>query len=214
MYVKICGIIDPHTADFTVRAGADAIGVVSYPRSPRHIEADHAQSVLRAARDAAAGLGRAVDTVLVVRGIDVNEAIARMAAYGTDVLQLHGGYSPADFAVAREAGLRVWRAASLADEPEIAVGECGEERLLLDGSAPGSGDVWDVDATAGLSLGSEWLLAGGLSPANVAALLMRSGAGGADVSSGVESSRGVKDLALIEAFVTNAKGAAAVKPGD
>lgn len=214
MYVKICGITDPRTADFAVRAGADAIGVVSYPQSPRHIDADRAQPVLRAARGAAAELGRAVDTVLVVRGIDVNEAIARMATYGADVLQLHGGYSPADFELARTAGLRVWRAASLSDEPEIAAGECGEERLLLDGSVPGSGDVWEVDAAARLHLGNEWLLAGGLSPANVSELLTRSGAGGADVSSGVESSRGVKNLDLIEAFVTNAKGAAQVKPGD
>lgn len=207
MYVKICGITDTHTANVAVRAGADAIGLVSYAQSPRHIEPAAAREVIRSARDATADLGRQIDTVLVVRGVSITEAMRLMEEFGADVLQLHGGFDARDFEVAREAGLRVWRAASLADEPEVRAGAFGEERLLLDGSIPGSGEVWDVSTATRLSIGDEWLLAGGLSPENVQELLEASGAGGVDVSSGVESRRGVKDPDLVRAFVLNAKSA-------
>jgi phosphoribosylanthranilate isomerase len=87
----------------------------------------------------------------------------------------------------------------------------GEDLLLIDAAVPGSGEAWDYTSVAALPVlqGRHWLLAGGLDPANVDGASTAAHAWGVDVSSGVEASRGVKDLAKIRSFVQAAKGAAA-----
>jgi phosphoribosylanthranilate isomerase len=82
----------------------------------------------------------------------------------------------------------------------------GEELLLIDAAIPGSGEAWDYSSVQALGLeGRDWLLAGGLDPVNVADAAVQAGAWGVDVSSGVESARGVKDLEKVRAFVKAVK---------
>ena len=202
MYVKICGLRDPEHAAHAARLGADAIGVVMSEPSPRHATAEQALAVQRAARAERS----AIDTVLVVREMAAGDAALAATELGFDVLQLHGAYSQAEYARAAKLHPRVWRATSLAAEPQLTAGSFGEERLLVDGAAAGSGEVWDFGLARAADLGSEWLLAGGLTPDNVAASIARAQPAGVDVSSGVETSPGVKSSALIAEFIAAARG--------
>lgn len=201
MYVKVCGLDSVGNARVAVDAGADAIGVVMSPRSPRHLELYTAAEIVAEVRDE-------VDTVLVVREMDAEEAARTATRLGVSILQMHGRrYGRDDFARARAAFERIWRATSLADDPDLTVGAWGEERLLLDAPAAGSGERWELSALTDRRPDGEWLLAGGLTPQNVAEAIGVARPWGVDVSSGVESSPGVKDPRLIEAFVANARAA-------
>ena len=203
LYVKICGMRDPDLTKLAVDLGANAIGVVMSAGTPRHASDDEARAVIAAAKAARAS----VDTVLVVNKMAADEAAQRAAALGFDVLQLHGRYSAADFAAAEMIVPRVWRAASLAHFPAIVPDEFGEERLLLDGADPGSGARWSFADRSPSEFGDHWLLAGGLSPDNVAGAVAQLSPAGVDVSSGVESAPGIKDAKLIARFIAAARGA-------
>lgn len=203
MYVKICGLRDPQHARAAVAAGAHAVGVVMNRTSARRATDDEARAVIAAVD------GRA-DTVLVVNDLPAAEAAATAHRLGFDVLQLHGpAYGPDDFAGALEATPRVWRATSLDHDPPLMTGAWGEEMLLLDSPDAGSGDRWDLSSLAGAAPAGKWLLAGGLSPDNVADAVRSARPWGVDVSSGVEVARGVKDEKLITAFVHAAMSGAA-----
>jgi phosphoribosylanthranilate isomerase len=202
VYVKVCGLTAVQDAQVAVDAGADAIGMVMSEASPRHVTAQLAAQITRAVRDD-------VDTVLVVAGLPAQRAAAIAEQLGVHVLQLHGpAYTRADFATARERVGRVWRAMALADDPDHEPGGWGEELLLLDGPRPGSGVRWDLSELGPRHPGGRWLLAGGLSPDNVAAAISAARPYGVDVSSGVESSRGVKDHDKIREFVARARASA------
>lgn len=211
MYVKICGLRDGVTAAHAIRAGADAIGVVMSEGSPRNASQAQALEVLIAARTTAAeseaGPGIHVDTVLVVRHMPAVDAARLARDTGFDVLQLHGPYTREDFRAAAQIHPRIWRATSIAKDPHVRAGEYDEERLLLDSPLPGSGETWDATHLKTLELGDSWLLAGGLSPANVAESIARAQPGGVDVSSGVESAPGIKSLDLITEFIEAARSA-------
>lgn len=197
MYVKICGLRTRDSVRTALDAGADAIGFVVSPASPRDIDPAAAAELVAYAD------GRA-ETVLVVSHAPVAEAVALAETIGVDILQLHGRYGQSDVAAALAAGRRVWRAASVSDGTPLEVGAWGEEVLLLDAPVAGSGHRWDA---SGVETSGRWLLAGGLNPDNVASAVAESRPWGVDVSSGVESSRGVKDDALIRAFVEAVRGA-------
>lgn len=197
MYVKICGLRTPEALAAALDAGADAVGFVVSPGSPRDIDP-------AVAADLVASVAGAADTVLVVSHATPAEAVALAETIGVDILQLHGRYSEADVAAVRDAFPRVWRAASVADGTPLTVGAWGEEVLLLDSPVAGSGHRWDA---ASVETQGRWMLAGGLNPGNVAAAIAESRPWGVDVSSGVESSRGVKDPGLIREFVAAARGA-------
>ena len=198
MYVKICGIREGEALRAALDAGADAVGFVVSPGSPRDVDPAVAAGLV-------ASVGRAAETVLVVSHSTPVEAVALATAIGVDILQLHGRYAEADVAAARSAFPRVWRAASVADGTPLTVGAWGEEALLLDSPRAGSGHRWDTRDLRDASLGERWVLAGGLDPDNVAEAIAASRPWGVDVSSGVESSRGVKDPARIRAFVDAAR---------
>jgi len=202
VYVKVCGLKDPDMARVAVAAGADAVGVVMSEGSPRHVTPEAATSVVEA-------VGGRADTVLVVREMPVAEAVEVAGSIGVDVLQLHGGYSVAEFATARAGFARVWRATALDDATDLTVGAWGEELLLLDAPVAGSGHTWDLGVLEHRRPRGRWLLAGGLDPANVAGAVAAARPWGVDVSSGVESSRGVKDPDLVRAFVAAARAAGA-----
>lgn len=202
LLVKICGLRDPDMARHAVACGADAIGVVMEPRSPRHVTAEQAARIAAAVHEASA----AVDVVLVVASMPAAEAARTARRIGADVLQLHGDHDGADVSAAQAVLPRVWRAASLARHPDLRPGQLGEERLLVDGTDPGSGRTWQLDPADAERLGGDWILAGGLDPRTVAAAVRGTRLAGVDVSSGVESSRGVKDAELIARFIAAARG--------
>ncbi len=205
MYVKICGLRDADTALHAIREGADAVGVVMSEGSPRNATREQAVDVVTAAHSS----GRPIDAVLVVRYMPAAEAATLANELGFDVLQLHGDYSQADFERAAAIHPRIWRAASLASTPNLRVGEFSEERLLVDSPDPGSGKPWNLQAIESAQLGDAWVLAGGLSPENVASAVREARPGGVDVSSGVESAPGVKSLERISQFIRATRGKSA-----
>lgn len=200
MYVKVCGLKSAEMVEVAIEAGADAIGVVHAPGSPRHVEMAEAREVV-----AAAGCS-CVDTVLVIATTPVAEAVTLAEEIGVAVLQLHGNYTAEDFVYATSHFSRVWRATSLQKNPDLHVGAQGEELILLDAPKAGGGETWDLSALVASHPDGKWLLAGGLSPDNVAEAIEVAQPWGVDVSSGVESARGVKDAELIRRFVARARG--------
>lgn len=208
--VKICGIRDAEGFDAALGAGADLIGFVFFPPSPRFVEPAQAQAL--SARHA----GGPLRVGLFVDATDDTLA-ATLAACPLDILQLHGEETPARAAAIRARfGLPVMKAlgvAEAADLDAVAAFAPVVDRFLFDAKPPpggplpgGNAQPFEWRLMAGRAIAKPWLLAGGLTPHNVAEAIRTAGAPGVDVSSGVERARGVKDPALIHAFVTAAKG--------
>lgn len=198
MFVKVCGLSTPESVQAAVESGADAVGFV-LTKSPREVSPEQARALL-------AGVPAGTAAVGVFRHETAAQAVAAARAAGLEWVQLHGSRTPEDVRAVHDAGLRLIRAVTLgAASEEFA--DWGEDLFLVDAAVPGSGEEWDYALMRQKGLaGRKWLLAGGLSPENVAAAVEAAGAWGVDVSSGVESSRGVKDLAKVRAFVQAAKG--------
>ncbi|KXP01680.1 phosphoribosylanthranilate isomerase [Tsukamurella tyrosinosolvens] len=195
MFVKVCGLRTPETVDAAVEAGADAVGFVFAPGSVRLISADGAAPLVARVPDG-------VETVGVFRRQPIDEVLLLAREAGVDTIQLHGDEPEDHFARAAEAGFRTIRAISAARF--TAAGHAGDERLLIDATVPGSGTTFSP-ADLPVPPTVDWLLAGGLRPDNVAGLIAAFGPSGVDVSSGVESAPGVKDPALIRAFLAAAR---------
>jgi phosphoribosylanthranilate isomerase len=197
MFVKVCGLSTPESVRSAIEAGADAVGFV-LTRSPREVTPAQVRELL-------AGVPAGLPAVGVFRHEPAAGAVATAREAGLAWVQLHGDRTPADVRTVHDAGLSLIRAVTMAAGPE-AFGDWGEDLLLIDAAVPGSGEAWDYASVQAKGLaGRQWLLAGGLDPANVAAAAAQAGAWGVDVSSGVESARGVKDLAKIRDFVLAAK---------
>ncbi len=203
--VKICGINDAQGFDAAVAAGADFVGFVFYPPSPRAVgpAAAAALSARHAGGPARVGLF-----------VDPTDALiaAVLAALPLDLIQLHGVEDPARCAAIRSRfGRPVMKALGIAvpgDLAEIARFAPAVDRFLLDAKPPpgavlpgGNAAAFDWGLVAGQTIPKPWLLAGGLTPGNVGEAIRRAGAPGVDVSSGVERARGVKDPGLIASFV-------------
>ena len=199
MFVKVCGLSTPESVRVAVEAGADAVGFV-LTASPRVVSPSQVNTLL-------AGVPAGVAAVGVFRHEPVADAIAIARAAGLEWIQLHGDLTPADVKTVHDAGMKLVRAVTMAATAD-AFADWGEELLLIDAAVPGSGEAWDYASMVDVTelQDRNWLLAGGLDPDTVAHAAAASGAWGVDVSSGVEISRGVKDLAKIRAFVTAAKG--------
>ncbi|WP_405583453.1 phosphoribosylanthranilate isomerase [Streptomyces sp. NBC_01190] len=206
MFVKICGLRTPADVAAAVGAGADAVGFV-LTDSPRQVTP--------------AEVGRLVEAVppgvltVAVFGAEPLERVRREArAAGVRAVQLHGDHPPEAFAALRgtdpdDTGLVLVRATSAASAGAGPTGGHGEDLLILDAPKPGSGESWDWSALGTSAPGGHWMLAGGLAPHNVADAIAAARPWGVDVSSGVESRRGVKDHGLIADFVARAKAAGA-----
>ncbi len=205
--VKICGIASAEGFDAAVAAGADWLGFVFFPASPRAVTP--AQAAALSARHA--GGPRRVG--LFVEPDDAAIAAA-LAEVPLDILQL---YAPPDRAAAARArfGIPVWRAVVIVARADLPDRAAGIDGLVIEPKPPagatrpgGNAIVLDWTLTEGWRAPAPWLLAGGLTVANVASAIAASGAPAVDVSSGVERSRGVKDAAMIAAFVAAAKAPA------
>lgn len=197
MFVKVCGLSTPESVQAAVESGADAVGFV-LTKSPREVSPDRA-------RDLLVHVPEGVTAVGVFRHEAAADAVATAREAGLEWIQLHGSRSPEDVKTVHDAGMRLIRAVTMGAAPDE-FEEWGEELLLIDAAVPGSGEAWDYASVRKLGLGSRrWLLAGGLTPSNVGDAALEAEAWGVDVSSGVESSRGVKDLDLVRAFVHAAK---------
>ncbi|WP_306295688.1 phosphoribosylanthranilate isomerase [Arthrobacter sp. STN4] len=197
MYIKICGLQTPETVAAATQAGADAVGFVFAPGSPRTVTADAA---LQLGRDVPPG----VETVGVFRNQPIDDVVATARRAGLTSVQLHGDESLADIRRLQDEGFRTLRAFSAAAYGALAPEEkraWESERILLDAVEPGAGVAFDPSLLATGAPGGFWLLAGGLTPGNVAHLVSVVRPAGVDVSSGVESSRGVKDTGLIRDFI-------------
>lgn len=203
MYVKICGLQTPETVAAAVAGGADALGFVFAPGSPRTVSAEHGAELI-------GEVPESIETVGVFRNQDIAQVldIARRAKVST--IQLHGDESLSDMAAVHAAGFKALRAFSAPNYSVLSLADRAAwdaERLLVDAVEPGAGVVFDAaELTHGTPRGF-WLLAGGLSPANVADAVRALRPTGVDVSSGVESSRGVKDQDLIRDFIQAARNA-------
>ncbi|MGI8310625.1 phosphoribosylanthranilate isomerase [Saccharopolyspora hattusasensis] len=199
MFVKLCGLRTSADVAAAVDAGCDAVGFVFGP-SPRRIDAETARALV-------AGLPDSVLAVGVFGKVQIEQVAPLAEASGVGVIQLHGEYPPAAFDSL--APHRLWRATTLTPETEVRVGAFGEEVLLLDSPVAGSGRRWDLAGLAGARPQGHWLLAGGLTPDNVARAIAEARPWGVDVSSGIESRRGVKDHGRMREFVAAARETAA-----
>lgn len=198
--VKICGITNLEDALMAVHAGADALGFVFCETSPRHVSPGQAAGIIR-------HLPPFIQTVgLFVNASDaaVNETAD---ACGLDIIQLHGEESPDFCAGIRRRvikALRVRDAASLEPMASYRV-----SAFLLDAWSPsahgGTGLTFNWDIAADAARRGSIVLAGGLTPDNVADAIGQVRPCGVDVSSGVESAPGVKDAARVGEFIRKAK---------
>jgi phosphoribosylanthranilate isomerase len=195
-WIKICGLSTPEAVDAAIDAGADAVGFVFAANSPRTVTADLAKELVTRVPDG-------IDAVGVFRNQEIDEIVGIASEVGLTTIQLHGGENASDFARARDAGFFTIRAVSaqdyLAETPEQRAAY-DHDLLLVDAAEPGSGRLVDAATITG-KIDEAWILAGGLTPANVQHALEQLDPDGVDVSSGVESERGVKDVAKIRAFV-------------
>ena len=212
LIVKICGLSTPETLDAALDAGADMVGFVFFPPSPRHLQFDVARAVGQRVR------GRAQKVALTV---DADPAFLQsiVEALGPDILQLHGAESVAQItAIRRKFGLPVMKAVPIAvKEDLVRIGTYATvaDRLLFDARAPrdatrpgGLGNTFDWHLLKNVRPGVPFMLSGGLDATNIVDALRITRATGIDVSSGVERAPGVKDVDKIIAFVRAARRAA------
>ena len=206
--VKICGINDPEAFDTAVEAGADWLGFVFFPPSPRAVTAAQAAALSGRVSGRPLRVGLFVDPTDALIG-SILDAVA------LDILQVYGsGIDPAR--LRNRFGLPVWRPVGIAEQSDLPASSLGADALLLearppeDATRPGGNAVsFDWSMLNGWRAPAPWLLAGGLTPDNVATAIRLSGAAAVDVSSGVETEKGRKDPALIRAFVERARRGAA-----
>jgi phosphoribosylanthranilate isomerase len=204
--VKICGINDPVAFDTAVAAGADWVGFVFFPPSPRSISPSVAAALSGRMSGGPPRVGLFVEPT---------EAMIATVLDGVklDVLQIYGALDRLA-AIKARFGLPIWRAVGINTAAELPTDPLGADRLLLEAKPPAGADrpggnatTFDWSLLRGWAAPAPWMLAGGLTPANVATAIRETGAEAVDVSSGVERAKGVKDAALIGAFVAAAKGA-------
>ena len=211
--VKICGLSTPETVTAALDAGADLIGFVFYPKSPRHVSPETAKSLAEIAR------GRATIVALIVDAEDdlIDEIVREV---DPDFFQAHGNESPERVTeICTRTGRQVIKAIKIKSEADVAQAKAYEHSaalILYDAKAPetlkhalpgGNGIAFDWTLIGSGKAAPNFILSGGLNPGNVAEAIKMTGASIVDVSSGVEKSPGIKDIELIKNFIEAAKGA-------
>jgi phosphoribosylanthranilate isomerase len=207
--VKICGLSEPITMHAALEAGADMVGLVFFAKSPRNVPIEQAAGLANMAR------GKAAIVALVVDADDkLLQLITKRAR--PDYFQAHGNETPARVSeIAKLTGVKVIKALAVREAEDVAKAQSYDgkaELILFDAKAPetlknalpgGNGVSFDWTLLNGSK--GQFMLSGGLNPDNVAEAIRVTGAPIVDVSSGVESSPGIKDTALIRKFIEQAK---------
>jgi phosphoribosylanthranilate isomerase len=207
--VKICGVRTPAIVNTAAEAGADYVGLVLLPGSPRYVEVEEARVL------AAIGKGK-VGTVAVLVDADdalIDKVVERVRP---DLLQLHGSETPDRVAAIRaRAGLPVMKAVAIesaADVTEARAYAASADHILFDAKASpgaalpgGNGVAFDWLTLKGFA--APFALSGGLTPDTVGEAIRMTGAALVDVSSGVERAPGEKDAELVRRFIRAAKSA-------
>jgi len=197
--LKICGLTDPAQAVECARLGADAVGLVFFPKSPRHVTDDLARRICAALPSSVARVG-----VFVNASFDVVKAKAD--GCGLTAVQLHGRETPELVDRLKAEGLTVIKALFVDGRPELtAAPDYRASAFLVEcskGPLPGGNAMaWDWGAALKFGQRHPLVLAGGLAPENVARAIADARPAAVDVSSGVEAAPGTKDLAKVAAFI-------------
>ena len=203
--VKICGLTSRETISAAVQAGAAYIGFNFFPKSPRYVTIEAARAL---AIDVPEGIAKVALTVDADDEL-LDEITAKLPL---DMLQLHGTEDAERVAaIKKRYRLPLIKAVGIADAPDVeAINTYAgvADQILVDAKPPklavlpgGNGLTFDWRLVAGRRWSVPWMLAGGLTPDNVGEAIRLTGANQVDVSSGVESSPGVKDAAAIRAFI-------------
>ncbi len=209
LLIKICGLSTPETLEAALDVGTDMVGFVFFPPSPRTLNFSQASSLSGQVRDRA---------LKVALSVDADDALLEgiVEHLAPDILQFHGKETPERIlAVKARFGLPVMKAIHVsepADLSAVATYEASADRLLFDARPPkgavlpgGNGAAFDWTVLDHVATSRPWMLSGGLTVENVAEALRVTKAPGIDVSSGVETAPGVKNIELIQQFVRNAR---------
>ena len=210
--IKICGVTTKEAADTAIAAGCDFLGCVFYPKSPRNITPQEAAELM-------AHCPARVRTVAVCVDPDGATLEQIMHRFAPDMLQLHGQESPAYVSeVHRRYGVEVIKAISVSTRAEVRAAlayAAVAQWMLFDAKpAPGSalpggnGEAFDwsvLEELQPMSLDVPWMLSGGLNAQNVQQAVRATQAPAVDVSSGVESAPGIKDIDKIREFCNNVR---------
>jgi phosphoribosylanthranilate isomerase len=209
--VKICGLSTRETLDAALDGGADMVGFVFFPPSPRHLALDAARELGQRVKQ------RAIKVALTVNADDATLA-GIVEVLQPDILQLHGHETPARVTeIKRKFSREVMKALPVESKADLAslspyAGVC--DRILFDAHPPrgatrpgGLGAVFDWQVLEALDLKLPFMVSGGLNAGNVADAVRITRAGGVDVSSGVERASGIKDVGMIRDFIRAARTA-------
>ena len=202
---KICGLSTPETLDAAIRGGASHVGFVFFPSSPRNLSRERAQQLAARVPAHIARVGVFVDP-------DDTALDAAIGAGQLQALQLHNTSPERSAAIKARTGLDIWAAVAIKQRGDLtaAVSFVGAaDRILYDAKTPpgaalpgGMGVRFDWTLLEGFRHPLPWALSGGLDPLNVVEAIRVTGADLVDVSSGVETAPGIKDVAKIQAFLT------------
>ncbi len=201
--VKICGLTEVQQAVDVAACGVQAVGCVFFPKSPRHLSHAKAREICRALPSSVRRVGVFVDET-------ADEIMATADACGLDAVQLHGNEPPETVDVLRREGLLVIKALFAARSPSLFAAEnyhpsaflveCGAGRL-----PGGNAEAWNWEQARPLADRCPLILAGGLNPANIVRAIRQGQPDAVDLSSGVESAPGIKDLAKVAALMAAVK---------
>lgn len=208
--IKICGLTDVDQALACAELGADAIGLVFFEKSPRNLSVDQARAICDA-----------LPSHVMTTGVFVNETfdsvMDKVLRCGIKVVQLHGNERPELVSRLIREKLPVIKVLYMESDPNIKLADDFDPTAFLvecaKGVLPGGNALsWNFERVSELKTQKPVLIAGGLSPDNIADAVAKAMPDGVDVSSGVELSPGRKDLKKVEAFITAVKQTAVPKP--
>lgn len=211
LFVKICGLSTEATVRAAKDAGADCIGLVFFPKSPRNLSLDQGERLATVAHERP---GLLVAALVVDADMALIDAIVERVS--PDLLQLHGRETPERVnEIKARTGLQVMKAIGVRESADLAAITAYRDtadRILLDAKPPKGGDLpggngvaFDWSLLESLDLDRRFMLSGGLNAETVAMALDATGITAVDVSSGVETTPGVKDVRLIAEFVGAAR---------
>lgn len=208
--IKICGLTLPEQARACADLATDAVGLIFYPKSPRFVTSDQAQAVCAALPPWVAKVGVFVDEPPEL-------IIETVQSCGLTAVQLHGRETPQLAKQLTEQSITVIKALYIEDEPSIETADSFPAHAFLieceKGILPGGNAMtWDWKAARDFGVQHRLILAGGLDPENIGKAIHDAAPDAVDVSSGVETSPGIKDMLKVERFIQAVRACSIDKP--